>query len=142
MSPLALKQKIRVKLAPRGKIPGVLVDPDKVREVIMNLASNDIKYNKPSGTLTIGISQEKSRLVMEFKDTGYGIPKDQQAHVFQKFFRAHEEGTKEVLGTGLGLFIVRMLCDKMNGKVSFKSAEGKGSAFTVSFPVVKNQFQF
>ncbi|MCL4392506.1 HAMP domain-containing histidine kinase, partial [Patescibacteria group bacterium] len=137
MSSLARKQKIRVTFRSRGKIPPALVDSDKVKEVIMNLVSNGIKYNKIGGTLGIVISKKGSNVVMEFKDTGYGIPEDQKEHIFQKFFRVRGKNTQEVSGTGLGLFIVRMLSDKMGGVVTFKSSEGKGSTFTVSFPLEK-----
>ena len=103
----------------------------------MNLVSNGIKYNKTGGTLGIVVSKKGSSVVLEFKDTGYGIPEDQKEHIFQKFFRVRGKNTQEVSGTGLGLFIVRMLSDKMGGVVTFKSSEGKGSTFTVSFPLEK-----
>jgi signal transduction histidine kinase len=137
MSSLARKQKVRMAFHSRGKIPSALVDSDKVKEVIMNLVSNGIKYNKAGGTLAVSVSKKRSSVVMEFKDTGYGIPEDQEGHIFQKFFRVRGKNTQEVSGTGLGLFIVRMLTDKMGGAVTFKSSEGKGSTFTVSFPLEK-----
>ncbi len=137
MSSLARKQKVRVRFQSRGKVPRALVDPDKAREIVMNLVSNGIKYNKAGGTLTVDVSKKGLNIVMEFKDTGYGIPKDQQEHIFQKFFRVHGKDTQEVSGTGLGLFIVRMLADKMGGAVTFKSSEGKGSTFAVSFRLEK-----
>ncbi len=137
MSSLARKQKVRVTFRSSGKIPPALVDSDKVKEVIMNLVSNGIKYNKTGGTLGIVVSKKGSSVVLEFKDTGYGIPEDQKEHIFQKFFRVRGKNTQEVSGTGLGLFIVRMLSDKMGGAVTFKSSEGKGSTFTVSFPLEK-----
>lgn len=139
MSPAADKQNVRMKLRSREKMPYALVDPDKVKEIIMNLVSNGIKYNKTGGSLVVSVSRKRSEIVMEFKDTGYGIPKGEQEHIFQKFFRVRGKGTEEVSGTGLGLFIVRMLCDKMGGRVTFKSAEKKGSTFTVSFPTGKDQ---
>ncbi len=116
ISSLARKQKVRVKFRSRGKIPRALVDSDKTREIVMNLVSNGIKYNKAGGTLAIDVTKKGSNVVMEFKDTGYGIPKDQQEHIFQKFFRVRGKNTQEVSGTGLGLFIVRMLTDKMGGR--------------------------
>ncbi len=134
MRPLAAQRKVEIRFESPKTAPRALVDPKKVREVIMNLISNGIKYNKTGGTLDISVSSQKSKLAMKFKDTGYGIPKDQQEKIFEKFFRARVKGTQEVSGTGLGLFIVRMLVEKMNGQTTFNSTEGKGSVFSVSFP--------
>jgi signal transduction histidine kinase len=126
--------KIVTKLAEDTKM--VLADSVKLAEVVENLISNGIKYNKEGGTLTITSSVVPGNMAsFSFADTGYGISKDKQEKVFQKFYRARQEGTEDVQGTGLGLFLVRMLIEKMNGEIAFESKEGVGSTFTFTLPL-------
>lgn len=113
----------------------VLGDSQKTKEVVTNLLSNAIKYNREKGAVDISLLKKDSSVTIEFKDTGYGIPKEQQDKIFQKFYRAKVSETREVLGTGLGLFITRMLVEKMGGNVIFTSVEGKGSTFAFSLPL-------
>ena len=82
----------------------------------------------------VSVFMQNNEVITEMRDEGHGIPKADQGKIFQKFFRAHTEGTQEVLGTGLGLFITRMLVEKMGGKISFTSLEGQGTTFAFSFP--------
>ena len=110
----------------------VLADSTKLREVVANLLSNAIKYNKENGRVDISIVQHDSKTIIEFRDTGYGIPKEDQGKIFKKFFRAKGKETSEILGTGLGLFIARMLIERMGGEIMFSSVEGEGSTFALS----------
>jgi signal transduction histidine kinase len=116
----------------------VLADDLKLKEVIENLLSNAIKYNKEGGKINVKTKALDSHLEISVGDTGYGIPKDQQGKVFQKFFRARQKDTYDVPGTGLGLFVVRMLVEKMNGKITFISEEGKGTTFIFTLPLAIN----
>ncbi len=115
----------------------VVCDAPKLKEILMNLVSNAIKYNKDKGSLTINIRpDEKNKFaVFEIADTGFGIPKDQQEKIFQKFFRASSKDTQDIVGTGLGLFICRMLLERMGGTITFASTEGKGTTFTFTLPL-------
>ena len=115
----------------------VCSDPIKLKEILMNLISNAIKYNRDNGFININayLSHGKKLFIFEIQDNGYGIHKDQQDKIFQKFFRASTKGTQDVLGTGLGLFITRMLIEKMGGSVSFSSVEQKGTTFTFTLPI-------
>ena len=115
----------------------VMADEEKLYEVIENLLSNAVKYNKDNGNVTISASKQGNFALVEIEDTGLGIPKEQQEKVFSKFFRAHQEGTEEVPGTGLGLFVVRMLIEKMKGKITFESEEGVGTKFSFTLPLEK-----
>jgi len=74
-------------------------------------------------------------LEVKVSDTGHGIPKEEQEKVFQKFFKYRGDATMDVPGTGLGLFVVRMLIEKMGGKISFTSEEEKGTTFTFTLPL-------
>lgn len=119
------------------QIPLVSCDAAKVKEVLTNLIGNAVKYNREKGTIAINIFRHpnENTVMFEIRDNGYGIPKDQQEKIFQKFFRAKTKGTQEVLGTGLGLFLTRVLVEKMGGQISFSSVEQQGTTFTFSLPV-------
>jgi len=136
LSPSVNKKHVQVNMKADEEDPVmVLGDPQKTREVVTNLLSNAIKYNRENGSVDISLLKQDSSVTIEFKDTGYGIPKEQQDKIFQKFYRVKASETREVLGTGLGLFITRMLVEKMGGRITFTSVEGKGSTFVVSLPI-------
>jgi signal transduction histidine kinase len=134
VSTQANERQIQIKLTVTAKNDIAMIDDKKFKEVIMNVLSNAVKYNRDGGTIDINVSQSGNKMTVEVKDTGYGIPKNQQGKIFEKFFRATNERTGEVLGTGLGLFITRMLVEKMGGKITFTSEEGKGSNFKTVLP--------
>lgn len=131
---IAKKRKITIEFEAKNH-ETVFADKDKLTEVITNLVSNAIKYNRDSGTIAISLERKQRRLFVSVADSGHGIPKDQQAKIFGKFYRASGKATEGVLGTGLGLFITKMLVEKMGGKIYFVSVEGKGTTFTFSLPL-------
>lgn len=102
-----------------------------IRQVLINLISNAVKYNRKNGNIWISTNNIGNGVEVSIKDTGYGIPEDELPKVFEKFYRA--KGSERAKGTGLGLYIVGLLMDAMNGSISVKSKEGVGSTFTVSF---------
>lgn len=110
--------------------PHTMVRADKTRlsEVLENLLTNAVKYNREGGSVTIA-AEVGNTVSVSIKDTGIGIPQEQHAKVFEKFFRAHQRGTEDIPGTGLGLFVVRMLVEKMGGTIRFTSTEGEGTTF-------------
>ncbi len=132
--PQAKKHQIKINLSIKPNIKPVLVDDKKIKEVIMNLLTNALKYNREKGSIFITLFPIENNMMLEIRDTGYGIPENQQEKIFEKFFRATNEKTGDVLGTGLGLFITRMLVEKMGGKIDFSSVEGKGSTFAILLP--------
>lgn len=134
VTPQAKQHSITINLEINAKTGLVMIDEKKTKEVIMNILSNAIKYNREKGKVDIRVFPVQDKVAIEVKDNGYGIPKDQQAKIFQKFFRAANKNTEDVLGTGLGLFITRMLVEKMNGEISFTSIENEGTKFTILLP--------
>ncbi len=109
-----------------------MFDEAQMRVVLENLISNGLKYS-PSGTkVTVDVSASDERWELKVTDRGRGIPKADQAKLFQPFSRATNVG--QVPGTGLGLTIIRRVVDFHQGTVAFTSAEGKGTVFTLSFP--------
>lgn len=115
-------------------IPAVHIDPQLFRQVILNLVSNAIKYTPAGGKIAIEMSQENGLVHWAIQDTGIGVPKSDQAHLFEKFYRAENVYGMETEGTGLGLYFVRVVLERSGGKVWFKSETGKGSTFTFELP--------
>ncbi len=130
----AEKKKVKVSFIQGEKVSNVMADTKKITEVITNLLSNAIKYNREGGSVEVCVLEREKDVVLEVKDTGFGIPKEQQKKIFQKFFRASSRDTSNVLGTGLGLFIARMLVEKMGGEIKFTSVQGEGTTFAFSLP--------
>lgn len=112
-------------------------DPSQMREVLGNLVDNAIKYTK-QGTVTVNIRAEDPDVAIEISDTGIGIPPEDVPHLFQKFYRVDNSDTREIGGTGLGLYISRRLVEANNGHIGVTSTFGKGSTFTVKLPRVQN----
>ncbi len=130
---LAEQKRIAVKNAvPRGLT--VQADPDKLAQVVVNLVSNAIKFTPEGGTITISGRANGKSWELSVADTGPGIPKDKQKRLFDKFYQVDDYLTRERGGVGLGLAIVRSLVELHRGKITVKSEEGRGSAFTVSVP--------
>ncbi len=110
----------------------VEVDPDHLRETMSNLVENAIKYTK-EGTVTVNATGDETRVVVSIADTGIGIAQEDIPHLFQKFYRIDNSDTREIGGTGLGLYLCRRLVESMNGRLWVESEAGKGSTFFVEF---------
>lgn len=104
------------------------------KEIISNLASNAIKYTPDGGSVTVKLTNRTNSVVVSVTDTGLGIPKSAHDQIFTKFFRAPNVVKLETSGTGLGLYLVKGLADRLGGKVWFESIEKKGSTFYLSLP--------
>lgn len=112
----------------------VKTDPLLVREVVANLLSNAVKYTPPKGKIHVRLFGEKKEVVYMVKDSGYGIPRDEQSRIFTKFFRASNVQRKESVGTGLGLYMIKGIADNLGGRLWFESGENKGTTFYFSIP--------
>lgn len=110
-----------------------LLDKDHFREVLSNLVENAIKYTK-AGDITINVVGDDEHVTINVKDTGIGIPNEDIPHLFQKFYRVDNTDTREIGGTGLGLYLSRRLVESMEGRVWVESQYGQGSEFFVEFP--------
>ena len=116
-------------------LPPVAADPDKLRQVLTNLVDNAVKYSPDGGRVVIGVSQAGSHVRMCVEDEGLGIPPAEQDRIFEKFFRLDPQLTRGVGGTGLGLYIVRELVYRMDGRIWIVSDGRRGSTFFVELPV-------
>jgi PAS domain S-box-containing protein len=120
--------------------PGVhhaAADRDKVRQVLVNLVENAIKYSPGGGRIQVGLEPrpEASDTVVFFvRDEGLGIPAEEQARIFEKFYRLDPQMTRGVGGTGLGLYICNELVNRMGGHIWVESKEGEGSTFLLELP--------
>ena len=125
---------------PEKKLP-VMLDVEKMRLAVQNLLDNAIRYTPPGGQVTISLKHVKGEKEIEFliKDTGVGIPKDQQERIFTKFFRGVNVMRMETEGTGLGLFIAKNIIEAHEGKIWFESKENVGTTFHFTLPV-KEEF--
>lgn len=120
-------------------LPLVDIDPKLVSVVFQNLLSNSIKYTSYKGEIAVSVKKQPrdSGVVAVIADTGCGIPKNQQANVFTKMFRADNAKRKVTDGTGLGLYIVKAIVDNSKGKIWFESEENKGTKFFISLPAAR-----
>lgn len=120
-------------------LPRVVTDAGKLRQVLMNLIDNAVKYSPEGGRVEVRISCEASSLCFSVRDEGLGIPLREQAHIFKKFYRVDPNLTGGINGTGLGLYICRELVRRMRGRLWLKSEEGKGSTFFVELPLQRTE---
>lgn len=109
------------------------VDNDHLREVVQNLVENAIKYT-PQGEVVVDVTGDESHVTISITDTGIGIPREDQAHLFQKFYRVDNSDTREIGGTGLGLYLCRRLAETMGGRIWVESEYKHGSTFFVEIP--------
>ncbi|MDN5274262.1 MAG: putative sensor protein [Candidatus Saccharibacteria bacterium] len=116
----------------------VNVDNDHLREVIANLIENAIKYT-PKGDVTIDVSGDAEHVTISVADSGIGIPREDQGHLFQKFYRVDNSDTREIGGTGLGLYLCRRLTEAMNGRIWVESEYKQGSTFNVELPRIDHE---
>jgi PAS domain S-box-containing protein len=105
-------------------------DSAQLREAVDNLIGNAIKYTPEAGSITVRLSlEDANRVILEVQDSGIGIPADQQARLFQPFYRANTQETAQIEGTGLGLHLVKNIIQRHQGKMRFSSTYGQGSSF-------------
>ena len=130
------------------------VDTNFLQEIMDNLMENAIKYTPAGGSIWVSVRGDGDRVLINVTDTGIGISADDIQHIFQKFYRADNSDTREIGGTGLGLYLTKKRVEAMGGKIWVESSFGEGTTFYVSLPrltqeeyekrmfVLKNQQQF
>lgn len=114
----------------------VWADRMKLKVIIENLITNAIKYTPQGGTIDVNLNKKGDNIICQIKDNGLGIRDNDKALIFEKFYRGRVTRNTEINGTGLGLYICKVLVNGMNGQIWFKSKYGQGSSFFVSLPYI------
>lgn len=114
--------------------PHAVGDADRLQQVLTNLISNAIKYTHDGGTVEVSVETERQNVVLKVTDSGIGITPEDQARLFQRFFRVRSPETRKISGTGLGLSIAKSIVDAHGGRLKVQSEYGKGSTFSVTLP--------
>lgn len=144
LTPKAVEKGLRVLYKPtpsEGATVGTRINPvyyanvdnDHLREIVQNLVENAIKYT-PEGDVVVDVTGDNDHIVVSVADTGIGIPREDQAHLFQKFYRVDNSDTREIGGTGLGLYLCRRLTETIGGRIWIESEYKHGSTFYVELP--------
>jgi signal transduction histidine kinase len=111
-------------------------DPDKLREVIVNLLHNAIQYNQPAGAVDLSAQADNGWLDLQVHDTGQGIAPEAFGHIFERFYRSDPSRSGSELHAGLGLSIVKGYVGLLGGTITVESQVGQGSTFRVRLPAV------
>jgi len=135
MKPLIREKGITLSVPAMGDLPRLSADPQLLREAILNLVSNAMKYTLPGGTISIRIGQDDHKIRWEIEDSGIGVPKGAKGRLFEKFYRAENALSIETEGTGLGLYLVRLILERFGGRVWCESEEGHGATFLFTLPL-------
>ena len=118
--------------------PLMVGDRGRLAQVLDNLVSNALKFTGEGGTVDVLVTSADGEAVVEVRDTGMGIRPDEQAHLFDRFFRSSEANERAIPGTGLGLTIVKAIVERHEGTIDVDSAEGVGTTMRVRLPVRKS----
>ena len=134
--PIASASNVQIVLeTAKDSLPMAFGDSAQLKLVLENFIDNAIRYTKGAGKVEINIGQKNKSLLLSIKDGGVGIPKEDQKHIFQKFFRSGNVLKYQTQGSGLGLYIAKSIVERSGGKIGFKSEENKGSTFWFTVPI-------
>jgi len=121
-----------------SQVVRVLGDPVRLRQVVVNLIDNAIKYTPAGGTVAISSEIARNKAILEVADTGVGIPHEAIPHLFERFYRVDGARSRQLGGTGLGLAIVKSICTAFGGTVTVQSSPASGTTFRVELPLESN----
>lgn len=136
LMPNAQAKNIKLKLhLPDKGLPKAKIDSKKMKFVLQNLLDNAIKYTPERGVVTIELEADSKHIIAHIKDTGIGIPQEEQEKMFTKFYRASNAEKAKKIGTGLGLYIVKNIVERHGGTIEFESKVDQGTTFTFTMPL-------
>lgn len=118
-----------------GPLPEMLVDKVKIKRVVQNLLTNAVNYSPQKGNIEVMVKKDGRNILCSIRDSGVGIPADEQSKLFSRFYRGSNATKIQPDGTGLGLYIAKALVLAHKGKMWFESQEGKGTTFYFTLPI-------
>jgi len=137
----AKQKNVNLKFTTDLRIMNIYFDEEKLERILLNLLSNALKFTPNSKSITVSLSIKKHKntnmISVSVQDEGLGIPNDKQEVIFERFGQADTSLSRQAEGTGLGLYLVKLLVDVLGGEICLKSQLGKGSTFTIFLPIVK-----
>ncbi len=134
IQPKAAEAGISVQMNFPSQLPPIHADVDKIKQVLLNLLNNALKYNHSNGSITIKSWCDDEKITISIQDTGMGIPKEDLPYIFEKFYRS-QQTANDISGTGLGLSICKRIIEGHNGSIHVESVPGKGSSFIFDLPI-------
>ena len=126
----------KIKLGVKGRLSWIEGNRGMIEELLYNLCSNAIRYNKPGGRVEVSVEENEEGVLLKVSDTGIGIPLKHQERIFERFYRVDKSRSKERGGTGLGLAIVKHIVAEHHAQISLESEEGVGTTISVLFPKI------
>jgi signal transduction histidine kinase len=132
------KKKILIEKYFEKGLPRINADQNEITRLITNLLSNAIKYNTDNGKISISANVQKNYVTIRIQDTGIGMKPEEKSKLFNEFYRAKNDRTRGISGTGLGLTIVKRIVDSYQGKIEVESEFGIGTTFLVNLPINAN----
>ena len=115
--------------------PALWADEDRLSDILFNLLDNAVKYSKPNSTIQVEVRQQTNNALFSVNDYGRGMTSEEQAHIFDKFYRADTRDAREVYGQGLGLYLTRRLVEAQAGQIKVNSHPGEGAQFSFTLPL-------
>lgn len=131
---IAKEKQQRISVEIESSIDDITSDPNYLRQVFMSILSNSVKYSPPLAEIEIKVFREGKDIVFQFSDNGFGIPENEKANVFSKFFRGSNIVKYEPTGTGLSLYYVKQIVEMLHGSISLESRKGEGTTVWVKLP--------
>ena len=139
MNPLAASRPVTIITDLNINLPIIKVDKDRIRQTLINLVHNAIKFNNPAGRVEISTKFDTNSITVSVSDTGTGISKEDLPHIFERFYKADKARSRG--GSGLGLAIAKHTIQAHGGNISAKSEENKGSTLSFTLPLYTNTNQ-
>lgn len=138
-APAAQQKRIELVLDAPTNLPDVLVDPDRLAQVLDNLVANGLRYTPENGRIHLTAQQNHTAVQLKVQDSGPGLDDDELAHVFDRFYRGDKSRQRHEGGSGLGLAIAKSIVESHNGRIWAESAPGQGAAFIIELPLSISQ---
>lgn len=136
LRPMLVERAMRLEVHVPSDLPDVLADPDLLKQVLLNLVHNAVKFSLPGRRVTLRAHARPDTVEVEVEDQGYGIPQEEMTHLFQPYFRSADERVERQRGTGLGLSIVKTIVEQHGGTIGVESHPEAGTTFRFTLPRV------